>query len=188
MIQVIASSVFAEVKIIIPTVHEDHRGTFCETYTKRTMEGCAYLYDVFVQENLSVSHSGVLRGLHGDNRLAKLVHCVKGRIFDAVVDMREKSPTYRKWETFILSESNHKQVYVPPGFAHGFYALTDCVVAYKQTDYHDPASEFGVFWRDPSISIRWPNTLRYPKLSEKDAHIPLLVPMQGAYVQKIGVA
>ncbi len=160
-------TIFEDARVYTPGVFEDHRGTFSETYSQHEYAAWG-LQDMFVQDNVSTSAQGVLRGLHGDKRMSKLVQCLKGRIFDVIVDMREDAPTFLKWQGFYLTDANRKQVYVPKGFAHGFLALTDAIVSYKQSAHHDSATEFTVKWDDASIGIEWPGT---PKmLSKKDAN------------------
>lgn len=160
---------FPEAIVVVPDVFEDDRGYFKEVHSQRK-------YDVlgidgpFVQDNVSYSRKGVLRGMHYDLRMAKLVQCLDGAIYDAIVDMRENSPTYKQWDAFELTSANHLQLYVPPGFAHGFYVLSDrAVVLYKQTAPYDPAQERAVSWRDPGIGIAWPRADGEPLLSAKDA-------------------
>lgn len=161
---------FPEVKVLLPDVFADNRGLFKETYSVRKYEG-AGIHGPFVQDNVSVSHGGVIRGLHYDERMAKLVQCLEGKIFDVFVDMREGSPTYKQWDAVELSADNHLQVYIPPSFAHGFMALGDrAVVMYKQTAPYDPRYERAVRWNDPGVGVAWPLGLRPPILSEKDAN------------------
>jgi len=162
---------FPEVKVLAPDVFPDARGLFKETYSSRKYEDLG-IYGPFVQDNVSVSHRGVLRGMHYDRRMAKLVQCLSGAIFDVFVDMREGSPTYKQWDAVELTGENHLQVYIPPGFAHGFYTLHDAVVMYKQTALYDPRYEEAVAWNDPEIGIVWPlHGSRPPILSAKDAEL-----------------
>jgi dTDP-4-dehydrorhamnose 3,5-epimerase len=122
-----------------------------------------------VQDSVSRSRRNVIRGMHIDPRMAKLVQALKGSIFDVIVDMREGSPTYKRWEGFELSDDNHRQLYVPAGFAHGFLAQSDeVVVMYKMSAHYDPAFERGVRWNEPSVGIVWPLTGE-PIVSPKDA-------------------
>lgn len=162
---------FADVKILIPDVFPDNRGLFKETFSARKYED-AGIFGPFVQDNVSVSHRGVLRGMHYDRRMAKLVQCLAGAIFDVFVDMREGSPTYKTWDAVELTGENHWQVYIPPGFAHGFYALSEpAVVMYKQTALYDPRYEEAIPWNDPEVGIEWPlQGSRGPLLSAKDAN------------------
>lgn len=168
-------TIFEDARVFIPKVFDDYRGTFSETYSQKRYAEFG-LHDVFVQDNISVSAPNVIRGLHGDDRVSKLVSCLRGRIWDIVADMRPSSPTYRKWQGFYLTAENRKQLFVPRGFVHGFLALTEAVVSYKQSAHYDPDSEFCVRWNDPFLAITWPGNIRYPILSEKDANAPLVVP------------
>jgi dTDP-4-dehydrorhamnose 3,5-epimerase len=167
MIQVIETD-FPEARIFVPDVFPDQRGFFKETFAKDKYEALG-LRETWLQDSVSSSRANVLRGMHYDMRMAKLVQCLHGRIFDVIVDVREASPTYKKWQGFELSADNHRQLYVPRGFAHGFLALTECIVHYKMTAQFDPAHEGTLGWQDPSVNIRWPLTGQ-PILSEKDAH------------------
>lgn len=162
---------FPEVKVVLPDVFPDNRGLFKETYSLRKYDD-AGIFGPFVQDNVSVSHGGVLRGMHYDQRMAKLVQCLEGKIFDAFIDMREGSPTFKQWDAVELSGENHLQVYIPPGFAHGFYTLSErAVVMYKQTAMYDPRYEQAVAWNDPTVNVAWPLGLRGPILSAKDAAV-----------------
>ncbi|HET7815499.1 MAG TPA: dTDP-4-dehydrorhamnose 3,5-epimerase [Candidatus Baltobacteraceae bacterium] len=154
--------------VVEPDVFPDDRGYFKETYSQQKYAG-AGITETFVQDNVSISSRGVLRGLHYDLRMAKLVQCLYGEIFDAVVDMREDSATYLQWDAYTLSGENHRQLYVPAGFAHGFYVLSDrAIVSYKQSALYDPQFERAVRWNDPRIGIDWP-IAGPPVLSAKDA-------------------
>ena len=169
--------------IIEPTVHEDSRGYFMETYNYNDMKE-AGLDMVFVQDNQSKSTKGVLRGLHYqiNHPQGKLVRVIKGRVFDVAVDIRKGSPTYGKWFGAELSEANKKQFYISPGFAHGFLVLSDeAEFCYKCTDFYHSDDEGGIMWNDPAIGIDWPEvdgdrmtdgTLL--TLSEKDRKHPAL--------------
>ena len=159
----------AGLKLIVPDVHQDERGYFKELYSQRRYDE-AGMPGPFVQDNLSVSKKGVLRGMHYDLRMAKLVQVLSGRVFDVAVDMREGSPTYRQWDGAELSAENHYQFYLPPGFAHGFLVLSDrAIVTYKQTALYDPAQERAIAWNDPHVGIEWPLNGAAPVLSAKDA-------------------
>jgi dTDP-4-dehydrorhamnose 3,5-epimerase len=159
---------FAEAKIFIPEVYRDQRGYFKETFSTAKYAAVG-LHDVWVQDSVSRSHRNVIRGLHYDLRMAKLVQTLVGRIFDVIVDVRPESPTFRRWQGFELSEDNHWQLYVPRGFAHGFLALSDeVIVHYKMSALYDPASERVLSWRDPAVGIAWPLDGE-PILSPKDA-------------------
>jgi dTDP-4-dehydrorhamnose 3,5-epimerase len=167
MIQVIETD-FAEARIFVPDVFPDQRGFFKETYAKEKYEKLG-MRDDWLQDSVSRSRRNVLRGMHSDARMAKLVQCLEGRIFDVIVDVRPESPTYKRWQGFELSADNHRQLYVPRGFAHGFLALTDCLVHYKLSAHFDSSHERVLSWKDPSVGIRWPLTGE-PILSEKDAN------------------
>jgi dTDP-4-dehydrorhamnose 3,5-epimerase len=157
---------FSEAKIIEPAVHEDYRGYFKETFRKNEYEKLGIHTD-FVQDNVSWSVKNVLRGMHYDFNVTKLVQVIKGRTYHVIVDMREDSPTYKQWQSFILSNSNHRQIYVPAGFANGFLVLSDiALVHYKQGTYWNAESDRSILWNDPSIGIKWP--ISNPILSEKD--------------------
>lgn len=160
---------FPDVLIVVPDVFHDDRGYFKEAFSDQKYAQLG-ITGPFVQDNLSVSRKGVLRGMHYDFRMAKLVQCLKGSVFDAVVDMREGSPTYKQWNGVELSGENHLQLYVPAGFAHGFYVLSESAeVLYKQTALYDPGRERAISWRDPSVGIVWPLEDEAPILSAKDA-------------------
>ena len=127
------------------------------------------MHDDWVQDSVSRSRRNVIRGMHADRRMAKLVQALKGQIYDVIVDLREESPTYKRWEGFTLSDENHHQLYVPAGFGHGFLAQSDeVVVMYKMSALYDPAHEFGIRWNDPSVGVAWPLE-GAPLLSAKDA-------------------
>jgi dTDP-4-dehydrorhamnose 3,5-epimerase len=129
----------------------------------------------FVQDNQSLSNKNVLRGLHYrvDPEQAKLVRVVKGEVFDVVVDIRKSSPTFGEWQSFILSDTNYLQLYVPVGFAHGFLVLSDTAeFLYKVSEYYSAEKEKGIIWNDPDIGIDWP--ISDPILSEKDKSNPRL--------------
>lgn len=147
--------------VIEPTVHGDARGYFVETYNQKDMHE-AGLDMVFVQDNQSSSVKGVLRGLHFQKEFpqGKLVRVVKGTVFDVAVDLRSNSKTYGKWYGVELSAENHKQFYIPEGFAHGFLVLTDIAeFCYKCTDFYHPGDEGGMAWNDPEIGITWPDVI-----------------------------
>jgi dTDP-4-dehydrorhamnose 3,5-epimerase len=143
-------------RLFVPEVFEDDRGFFKETYSRRKYHELG-LTDDFVQDSVSFSSRNVIRGLHGDPEMSKLVQVLRGKIWDVIVDARRDSPTFGKWEGFYLSEHNHLQLYIPKGCLHGFLALTDDVVFnYKHGAHHDPAREFAVRWDDPTLAIAWP--------------------------------
>lgn len=160
-----------DIIIIEPTVFGDERGYFMETWTQaKFAEGG--INAQFVQDNHSKSQQGVLRGLHYQLQLAqgKLVRVLNGEVFDVAVDMRKSSPSYGQWIGEILSEENRKMMWVPPGFAHGFYVLSEqAEFVYKCTDYYAPQYERSVMWNDPNIGIEWPLLPgKTPQLSPKD--------------------
>ena len=164
-----------EVLLIEPDVFPDPRGFFMETFhsVKYAEHG---LPAVFLQDNHSRSSRGVLRGLHYQlkNPQGKLVRVVSGEVFDVAVDIRRGSPWFGKWVGAILSEENHRQMYVPPGFAHGFCTLSERAdFLYKCTDLYAPGDEYGIAWDDPEIAIEWPE-MDY-LISDKDLANPLLI-------------
>jgi len=163
---------FDTAKVYVPDVFDDDRGFFKETYNQKRYHE-AGLSDEFVQDSVSVSSKNVIRGLHYDPQMSKLVQVLRGKIFDVIVDLREGSSTYGTWQGFILSEYNHRQLYVPRGFAHGFLALTDDVVfSYKHGALYDPAREGAIRWNDPTLAIEWP-LVGEPRVSGKDQAAPL---------------
>lgn len=156
------------VLIIEPTVFEDQRGFFLETFSASRYRD-AGMTGPFVQDNHSRSLRGTIRGLHLQvmKPQAKLMRAVSGAMLDVAVDVRVGSPTFGKWTSALLSGENFKQLYVPPGFGHGFAVLSDVVdVEYKCTDYYDPSDELTVLWNDPAIGIEWPEA--EPTLSARD--------------------
>jgi len=163
------------VVIVEPDVHGDARGYFFESYSKKRYESLGIGPEEFVQDNISFSARGVLRGLHFQhpNPQGKLVHVLQGEVFDVAVDIRRGSPTFGKWVGDVLSSENRKQLYVPPDFAHGFVVLSETALyAYKCTDYYDRHAEASIAWNDPEIGIRWP--VESPALSQKDLSAPTL--------------
>ncbi len=166
----------ADVLIMEPTVFGDARGFFFESYNQRRFEELTGVTARFVQDNHSRSARGVLRGLHYQIRQpqGKLVRVVAGEIFDVCVDLRRSSPTFGQSVSVLLSVDNHRQLWVPPGFAHGFVVTSESAdVVYKTTDYYAPEHERSLLWNDPALSIRWPLQAE-PTLSAKDrAGIPL---------------
>jgi dTDP-4-dehydrorhamnose 3,5-epimerase len=161
--------------LVRPRVFDDGRGFFLELYKHSDFAG-AGIGEHLVQDNYSKSTRGVLRGLHYQKlprAQGKLVLCLKGRIFDVAVDIREGSPHYGQWTGVELTEENRSMLYVPPGFAHGFQVLSGTAeVLYKCTDEYSPSDDRGIAWNDPDIRIAWP--LRDPVLSGKDKQHPLL--------------
>ncbi|WP_028120905.1 dTDP-4-dehydrorhamnose 3,5-epimerase [Epilithonimonas tenax] len=159
--------------IIEPTVFEDDRGFFFEKYNEKRFEEATGLNGHFVQDNISKSSYGVLRGLHlqkGEHAQAKLVSCLEGKVFDVAVDLREESPTFGKWFGIELTPENKLQLYVPRGFGHGFSVLSETAVfAYKCDNFYNKESEGGVLWNDEQINIDWRLPLEDVILSDKDA-------------------
>ncbi|ODS23129.1 dTDP-4-dehydrorhamnose 3,5-epimerase [Candidatus Endobugula sertula] len=163
------------VVIIEPKVFGDDRGFFLETYQEQRYRALADINVPFVQDNHSRSFRGVLRGLHFQKTKpqGKLVRVVTGEVYDVAVDINPNSPTYGTYEGVILSAQNHRQLWVPPGYAHGFLVLSDIAdFEYKCTDYYDPDDEEGVLWSDPDLAIQWP--LQDVSLSVKDQQLPML--------------
>ncbi|MBQ7154122.1 MAG: dTDP-4-dehydrorhamnose 3,5-epimerase [Synergistaceae bacterium] len=162
--------------VITPTVHGDRRGYFTETYNLRDMQE-AGIDTVFVQDNQSSSTKGVLRGLHYQINYpqAKLVRVIRGKVFDVVVDIRKGSATFGKYYGIELSEENHKQLFIPRGFAHGFIVLSDFAeFCYKCDDFYHPNDEGGIIWNDPDINIAWPSVDVPLNFSDKDKVLPRL--------------
>ena len=162
------------VLIFEPKVFGDSRGFFAETWNRQCYAEAGLDVD-FVQDNMSFSTHGVLRGLHfqNPNGQGKLVQVLRGEVLDVAVDIRKGSPTFGKHVKVFLSEDNHRQFYVPVGFAHGFCVLSETALfSYKCTDYYCPQNEGGVLWNDPDIGIDWP--IREPELSSKDIAHPRL--------------
>lgn len=165
-----------DVKIIEPAVFGDTRGFFTETYSNRDFRAAGI--DVnFIQDNQSLSaEAGVLRGLHfqrGKASQTKLVRVVTGAVLDVIVDVRKGSPTYKQWEGYLISESNHRQLLVPRGFAHGFVTLTDNVnFLYKCDNFYNAESDDGITFMDKELNINWPIDLDQAITSEKDAKQP----------------
>jgi dTDP-4-dehydrorhamnose 3,5-epimerase len=167
----------AQVLVLTPRFFKDERGFFTESYNKRAFAEAAGSDVEFVQDNHSRSSRGVLRGLHYQlppNAQAKLVRVASGAIFDVAVDLRRSSPTFGKWAGVELSAENHRQLWIPEGFAHGFLTLSDSAdVLYKTTAYYSPADEGSLAWDDPDVRIEWPLTTE-PLLSDKDRAAPRL--------------
>lgn len=159
-----------DVLVIEPKVFGDARGFFFESFNARAFRDATGLDETFVQDNHSRSARGVLRGLHYQIRQpqGKLVRVVRGAVFDVAVDLRRGSPTFGRWAGVELSEDNHRQFWVPPGFAHGFVVLTESAdFLYKTTDYYAPEHERCLKWDDPAVGIDWPLDVE-PVLSAKD--------------------
>ncbi len=166
------------VVIFEPKVFGDARGFFMESFNQRVFDEAVGPGHHFVQDNHSRSAKGVLRGLHfqkAPHAQGKLVRCAAGAVFDVAVDIRPGSCTFGQWVGVELSAENHKQLWIPPGLAHGFLVLSDSAdFLYKTTDYYAPQMEGAVRWDDPDLAIAWPDVGMAPLLSGKDAAAPLL--------------
>jgi len=162
------------VLVLEPDVFSDERGFFLETFNSARY-GSAGIQDSFVQDNVSFSKKGVLRGLHFQypQSQGKLIQVLSGQVVDVAVDIRVGSPTFGQWESYVLSDANYRQIYIPPGFAHGYCVTSETAVfSYKCTDFYNPATESGIIWNDPDLNIDWP--IKEPVLSPKDADYPRL--------------
>jgi len=169
----VIDTLLAGVKIIEPKVFGDHRGFFKETFSAERYAQMAGIRQTFVQDNHSRSRKGVLRGLHFQKSKpqGKLVSVIRGAVYDVTADIDPSSATYGQYVGVELSEDNHRQLWIPPGYAHGFVVLSDEVdFVYKCTDYYDPADEGGIAWNCPVLNIAWP--LKDVQLSEKDKNHP----------------
>ena len=167
---IIHETIIPDVLLFEPKKHEDDRGVFMETFRSSYFKERGLHFD-FVQDNQSRSKRGTLRGLHfqHSNPQGKLVRVLAGEVFDVAVDIRESSTTFGKWVGVYLSCENNKQLWVPPGFAHGFLVTSDTAdLAYKCTDYYHSGDEFSLLWSDPDVAIDWPNLGQKPLLSPKD--------------------
>jgi dTDP-4-dehydrorhamnose 3,5-epimerase len=159
-----------DVLVLAPKVFADERGFFFESFNQRVFNAAVQTSVEFVQDNHSRSQQGILRGLHYqlEHTQGKLVRVISGEIYDVAVDIRRSSPTFGQWTSAVLSAENKLQLWVPPGFAHGFYVLSSTAeVLYKATDFYHPASERTLAWDDPTLAIDWP-LLGPPTLSAKD--------------------
>jgi dTDP-4-dehydrorhamnose 3,5-epimerase len=169
--------------LIEPVLHGDERGFFLEAY-RRSAFAEAGVNDEFVQDNHSRSRHGIVRGMHYQLGMAKLIRCARGAIFDVVVDLRRGSPTFGSWEGVELNDLNHLQLYCPDGFAHGFCVISEVAdVVYKASSYYDAALEGGFAYDDPGVAISWPEGLdliasdrdrNAPRLSELAASLPFV--------------
>lgn len=150
-----------EVKILQPTLHLDERGYFFESFNQKDFEQLIGRSVHFVQENQSLSHYGVLRGLHYQTEpyaQVKLVRCIVGEIFDVAVDIRANSSTFGQWVSAYLNEENQQQMWIPEGFAHGFLTLTEkAIVSYRTTNYYQPQNEIRIKWDTHQFNINWPH-------------------------------
>ena len=174
----VISTSISEVLVIEPKVFGDSRGFFFESFNHKNFSQATGLDVKFVQDNHSRSVKGVLRGLHYQIRQpqGKLVRVVRGQVFDVAVDIRRSSPTFGQWVGVELTEDNYRQLWVPPGFAHGFYVLSDTAdFLYKTTDYYFPDLERSLLWNDPAIAVSWPIQADVsPIISAKDKIAPKL--------------
>jgi dTDP-4-dehydrorhamnose 3,5-epimerase len=169
--------------VIEPVVHGDARGFFLETYRRRNFEALG-IADEFVQNNHSRSAQGVVRGMHFQAGMAKHIRCLRGAILDVLVDIRRGSPTFGEWEAFELDDLDHRQLYCPDGFAHGFCVLSEVAdVAYMTSSYYDPRLEGSFAHNDPEVGIEWPTDLQLtasardlaaPRLAELESSLPFV--------------
>lgn len=172
----VTATAIPDVLIIEPKVFGDARGFFYESFNQRAFNEATGTDHQFVQDNHSRSSKGVLRGLHYQlppKAQGKLVRVVRGAVFDVAVDIRKSSPTFGRWVGVELTEENHKQLWIPPGFAHGFFTLSDTAdFLYKTTDYYSSIHEASIRWDSFELSIQWPLNYILPTLSGKDAQSP----------------
>lgn len=165
-----------ELLVAEPKIYRDKRGYFYEVYSEKEIG--AEIGQKFVQDNLSYSEKGTLRGMHyqmNPHAQGKLVQVLKGSVYDVCIDVRKGSPSFGKSFGCILSDENHKMLYVPPGFAHGFLALSGPVLfLYKCTEFYAPNAERSLLWNDPALGIRWPEEPNLDLMSDKDKKAPLL--------------
>lgn len=179
----VSPTALPEVLLLEPSVFGDERGFFMESYNRRVFNEAVGYEVEFVQDNHSRSTRGVLRGLHFQlppQAQGKLVRVTTGAVFDVAVDVRRDSPRFGQWVGLELSEANKRQLWIPPGFAHGFLVLSDRAdFLYKTTDYYAPVLERTIRWNDPDLGIAWPDTGSPPRLSERDAAGPVLKDASG---------
>lgn len=176
--RVYESSALSGVLVLEPHVYVDDRGFFLESFNQAVLDDLLHRSTSFVQDNHSRSVRGVLRGLHyqlAPSAQGKLVRVTSGAIFDVAVDVRRSSQSFGQWVGYELSDTNFRQLWIPPGYAHGFLTLTGTAdVLYKTTDYYAPNLERSIRWDDPEIGIRWPINDGHPNVSEKDQLAPTL--------------
>jgi dTDP-4-dehydrorhamnose 3,5-epimerase len=168
----VTKTAIADVLLLEPKVFGDERGFFFESFNEKVFREATGVTLPFVQDNHSKSGYGVLRGLHYQLQQpqGKLVRVISGEVFDVAVDIRSESPTYGKWVGEVLSATNKRQLWVPPGLAHGFVVLSETAeFLYKTTDYYAPEHERCIAWNDPTLAIAWPAITIAPKLSAKDS-------------------
>ena len=169
------------VLVIEPNIYGDERGFFVETFQVGRYRDLAGIDLPFVQDNHSRSRYGVLRGMHAQRNhpQGKLVRVARGKVFDVALDIDPESPTFGQWAGATLSDTNGHQMWIPPGYAHGFVVLSDVAdFEYKCTDYYHPDDEYGVVWNDPDAAIAWP--IDDPILSDKDTALPTLAELRSA--------
>lgn len=155
------------VMLIKPFVHEDARGNFYETYNEKAYKEAGLSAD-FIQDDISCSSKGVLKGMHGDSGTVKLVQCVYGSVYAVILNCDENSADFGKWQSFILSAENKHQLYIPPMYGNGYYVTSDIAVySYKQSTYYGEYQQFTYKWNDPRFGIKWPAEARI--ISERDA-------------------
>lgn len=167
----ITRTAIPDVWVLEPQVHGDDRGYFMETFRQSHFQEQGLQVD-FVQDNQSRSVQGTLRGLHYQLQFpqGKLARILSGEVFDVAVDLRKSSPSFGQWVGEVLSADNKKQLWIPPGFAHGFYVMSESAeLAYKCTDYYHPEDDYSLLWNDPEVGIDWPLLSSEPILSTKDA-------------------
>lgn len=178
------STSIPDLTVIEPQIWKDERGFFIETYNEKSFKAHG-IDETFVQDNLSYSQKGVLRGMHaqaGENAQGKLVRVLRGRVLDVAVDIRRGSETYGQSFSIILDEYQAKSLWIPPGFLHGFLALeNDTIFTYKVTGFYDRSGEVGVRWNDPDLNIDWPIREEELIVSEKDRQLPLLSDMANPF-------
>lgn len=175
-----------DVKIIEPKVFGDERGFFYESFSQERYQKLVNINRPFVQDNISRSSRGVLRGLHYQQQQTqgKLVSVLRGNVLDIAVDVRTGSPCFGQWVGIELSEQNKRQLWVPEGFAHGFIVLSETAdFVYKCTDYYHPGSEISIIWNDPDIGVEWPKDIS-PKLSQKDSNGKKLIDIKDTELPK----
>ena len=159
--------------LLAPTVHGDERGFLLESYRRNVVAELG-IVDDFVQDNHSRSRQGIVRGMHFQPGQAKLIRCVRGSILDVIVDIRRGSPQFGQWESFVLDDVEHRQLFCPDGFAHGFCVLSEVAdVTYKVSTYYDPQAESGFAFNDPDVAIQWPDGMELI-VSERDRTAPRL--------------
>ncbi len=165
------------VVLLNPVVHGDDRGFFLETYRRSSLAEFG-IDDEFVQDNHSRSRGGVVRGMHFQPGMAKLIRCARGAIYDVVVDLRRGSPTFGQWEGARLDDSTHQQLYCPDGFGHGFCVLSEVAdVVYMTSAYYDPSLESGFAYNDPAVAIEWPTSVELTA-SPRDSSAPPLAEIE----------